>query len=260
MLTAKCSAQRSVRPSHIRSVAFIAAFALAVGIGSAACQAHGGVGHMGMGSRAGPRVGFGPHRGSFMGRGTPLTGFCDRSPFCVTGAASSPFGFGFGAFSPFLGAAGFSPWLGGGWGLGGGWDLPYASYGGSASFDNFQQQVADYLGNLRQEVQKLREDAERNPYSPPPKPAEPRIINVSFPENAPRQSVPPAVFVLKDGKRIEASRYVLTSDKLWVQRIGEPRQAIPVSELNVQATTNANQERGLALKVPSTRGEVFMGF
>jgi hypothetical protein len=188
--------------------------------------------------------------------GTPLTGFCDRSPFCITGAAASPFGFGAGAFSPFFGAGAFSSW-----GFGGGWGYPYSSYDGGASFDNYQQQVVDYIGNLKQEVQKLREEAERIRFSAPPKPpSEPRIINVSFAENAPKQIVPAAVFVLKDGKRIEAARYVLTSDKLWVQRMGEPRQTIPVSELNVEATTNANQQRGLVFRFPTGPGEIFMGF
>jgi hypothetical protein len=246
-------------------VVFIVAFALAISV-TVAGQAR-GVGRGGMGGRVGPRGGFAPHRGGFarqsgwsMGNNTPLTGFCDRSPFCVTGAAALGL-----PFSPFFGGGFFGGgFFDGGWGgfsgFDGGWGSPYSSYEG-ADNDNFQQQVAQYIGSLGHEVQKLREEAERTRYAAPPTPpAEPKVINVSFSENAPKENVPAAVFVLKDGKRFEATRYVLTADTLWVERTGEPRQTIPAGELNVEATTHANQARGLNFKFPTSRGEIFLGF
>jgi hypothetical protein len=246
----KDSAHESNRRSTVARFCLITAFASLISVTLAQGQAR-GFGHAGMGARAGPRMGaragFTPHSGFGMGGNTPLTGFCDRSPFCVTGAAAVSFG------------QVFSPFYTGGWGYDGGWGYP-GSYGG-AEYDNFQQQIAQYIGNLGQEVQKLREDAERTRYAAPPKPpAEPKIINVSFAGTVPSESVPAAVFVLKNGQKIEATRYVLTADTLSVQRLGESGQTIPVRELNVAATTTANRERGLPFKFPTNRGEVFLGF
>jgi hypothetical protein len=246
----KPSAHKANQYSSICRIVFIAAFASLISVTLAQGQAR-GFGHAGVGARAGPRMGaragFSPHSGFGMGGNTPLTGFCDRSPFCVTGAAAVSFG------------QVFSPFYTGGWGYDGGWGYP-GSYGG-AEYDNFQQQIAQYIGSLGKEVQKLREDAERSRYTAPPKPpAEPKIINVSFTEKGPQAPVPPAVFVLKDGKRIEATRYILTADTLRVQRIGEPPQTMPVDKLNLEATINANRERGLMFKLPTSRNEVFMGF
>lgn len=254
------SAHQANPYSRICRVVFIATFALVINVMLVEGQAR-GIGHGGMGGRVAPRGGFAPHRGFGRasgfgfgtGSGTPLTGFCDRSPFCVTGAAASGL-----PYSPFFGAGFWG--FGGGWGgFDGGWGYP-SSYDG-AEYDNFQQQIAQYIGSLGQQVQKLREDAERSRYEAPPKPpAEPKIINVSFAGTRPSESVPPAVFVLKNGQKIETTRYVLTADTLSVQRIGEPGQIIPVSELNVAATATANRERGLTFNFPRNRSEIFLGF
>jgi hypothetical protein len=70
---------------------------------------------------------------------------------------------------------------------------------------------------------------------------------------------PPAVFIMSNGDRLEASQYVLTVDSLRVQQ-GPTQRTIPLSTVNIEASIAANRERGIDLNVPSHRGEITLGF
>jgi len=76
---------------------------------------------------------------------------------------------------------------------------------------------------------------------------------------APSAPVPPAVFILTNGQRIEAQRYLLTEGMLQVQR-GREQQTIPLNELNRQATIAANQARGIDLQIPENKYQLTLGF
>jgi len=74
-----------------------------------------------------------------------------------------------------------------------------------------------------------------------------------------KPAAPTAVFILTSGERIESSNYVITVQSLEVEQNGSPR-TIRVSDLNVPATTAANQQRGIALKIPTSKSQIMVSF
>jgi len=69
----------------------------------------------------------------------------------------------------------------------------------------------------------------------------------------------PAVFILSNGERLESSQYVLTVNSLRVEQDGKQR-TVPLSALNLQATTAANRERGFNLQIPRDKAQITLGF
>ena len=73
------------------------------------------------------------------------------------------------------------------------------------------------------------------------------------------EPLPPALFVLTNGEKLESRRYVLSANSLQVD-INRKQRTIPISELNVDATIAANQQRGIDLSFPQDRNSLFLGF
>jgi len=66
------------------------------------------------------------------------------------------------------------------------------------------------------------------------------------------------VFVLSSGERLETHEYILTADSVRLTLAGQTR-TIAMSALDVKATLAANHERGIDLKIPASRHEIFLG-
>ena len=66
------------------------------------------------------------------------------------------------------------------------------------------------------------------------------------------------VFVLSSGERLETHEYILTADSVRVTLAGQQR-TIAMSALDVKTTLAANHERGIDLKIPASRHEIFLG-
>jgi hypothetical protein len=75
---------------------------------------------------------------------------------------------------------------------------------------------------------------------------------------APRTPQVATVFVLANGERLETRQYMLTADSVRVT-IGGQQRVIAMSALDVKATIAANHERGIELKIPTSRHEIFLG-
>ena len=75
---------------------------------------------------------------------------------------------------------------------------------------------------------------------------------------APRTPQVATVFVLANGERLETRQYMLTADSVRVTTGGQQR-VIAMSALDVKATIAANHERGIELKIPTSRHEIFLG-
>ena len=93
----------------------------------------------------------------------------------------------------------------------------------------------------------------------PVTPAVPKMIDVPLQPRttpAPQQS---AVFVLKDGTRLEPQRYLVTADNAYLTTDRRQR-TIPLSQLDVDATVKANRERGIELRIPVDRNEISLSF
>jgi hypothetical protein len=104
---------------------------------------------------------------------------------------------------------------------------------------------------------------ESRDYRPPaPAPESPKLIEV--PQTKGETAVtpkpePPTLFVFANGERLEARRYMLTADSLQVE-IGRQRRSISLGEIDIDATIAANRERGIDLKIPTGKNEIFLGF
>lgn len=99
-----------------------------------------------------------------------------------------------------------------------------------------------------------------------PTPVEPpKLIEVTSPTDTQQEAaskpkaIPPTVFILSSGERLQASRYTLTFDSLRLQQ-GRSVRVVPVSALNLDATVAVNHERGIDLAIPQNRNQITLGF
>jgi hypothetical protein len=150
-----------------------------------------------------------------------------------------------------------------GWGLTGG----YGSFWGAGYYPDWGWDWGWDLGPDYAEppeqppsppvvVVQSRDDV-RQPASPPQSPKLIELPGAKGDETA--QNLGPTVFILASGERLESSRYVLTPDSLRVE-IDRRQRTIPLADLNLDATLAANRERGIDLKVPTDRSQIFLGF
>jgi hypothetical protein len=71
--------------------------------------------------------------------------------------------------------------------------------------------------------------------------------------------LPPAVFILAGGEKIESRHYLLTADRVQLT-VARKRRSIPLEALDLDATLAANQRRGLELHIPASGSEISLGF
>ena len=91
-------------------------------------------------------------------------------------------------------------------------------------------------------------------------PAKSLVIEVPGTANsAASKPLPPAIFILMNGDRLEARRYMLTQDNLYLT-IDRQHRAIPLTLLDINATLAANTARGIDLQIPAGRNEISLGF
>jgi hypothetical protein len=88
----------------------------------------------------------------------------------------------------------------------------------------------------------------------------PLVINVpgAADSTAARMS-PPTIFILANGERLEARRFVLTASNLSFS-IDRQQRTLPVDMLDINATISANHERGIDLRIPADRSEISLSF
>jgi thiol-disulfide isomerase/thioredoxin len=88
----------------------------------------------------------------------------------------------------------------------------------------------------------------------------PKLLEVPGGQIAlPPKSLPPTVFVLTNGERLEAHHYAINAGSLRITTEGNQR-TIPLGEVDLKATIAANHERGIDLKIPTHPGEISLGF
>jgi hypothetical protein len=151
---------------------------------------------------------------------------------------------------------GYGWWPGyyGGYGLD--WDLPYWDYVDFPPTDGApppdQEDSYAYSPAQRQ----VAASRERIPAAPV---QSPKLIEIPLPNDTVVKPQPPALFVLTNGEKLESRRYVLSADSLQID-IGRKQRTIPISDLNVDATIAANQQRGLDVSIPQDRSSLFVGF
>lgn len=65
------------------------------------------------------------------------------------------------------------------------------------------------------------------------------------------ESAPTTVLVFHDGHRTEARNYAIVGQTLWIYTQDES-QKVPLSDLDVAATKNANSDRGIIFQMPAS--------
>ena len=71
--------------------------------------------------------------------------------------------------------------------------------------------------------------------------------------------LPPTIFILANGERLETRRFLLTATNLSFSVDRQPR-TIPLDRLDLDATIAANQDRGIDLRIPADRNEISLSF
>ena len=97
----------------------------------------------------------------------------------------------------------------------------------------------------------------RTPQPPVPKAQVIEIPGVA--NSAPAKMLPPTLFILANGERLETRRYVLTASHLSVN-IERRQRTLPLDMLDINATITANRERGIDLQIPTDRTEISLSF
>jgi hypothetical protein len=78
----------------------------------------------------------------------------------------------------------------------------------------------------------------------------------------PVSELPPAILVFRDGHQEQAAKYAIVGGTIHVKgdywTTGSWTRTIPVSELNLAATVQLNQQRGVKFSLPSRPSEVIV--
>jgi hypothetical protein len=66
------------------------------------------------------------------------------------------------------------------------------------------------------------------------------------------ERTPLTVLVFQDGHRTEARNYAIVGQTLWIYTEQDSKK-VPLADLDVAATRNANSDRGIVFQVPNTK-------
>jgi hypothetical protein len=133
------------------------------------------------------------------------------------------------------------------WGYAGAYD-PYWWWDSGSSYDQDQQYQTGLANEMNQqslEEQRMRQQADQDLYagSAPPPPRQ-RSEHEELNEAAPA-----TVLVFRDEHKQEIHNYAIVGETLWNFN-PQHTQKIPLSDLDIPATTKENDERGVDFHVP----------
>lgn len=87
-----------------------------------------------------------------------------------------------------------------------------------------------------------------------------QVIELPEPEHATAaKALPPTIFVLTNGERLETQRFLLTASMLSVS-VHRTERTIPLGMVDLDATEAANRQRGIELRIPTDRNEISLRF
>ncbi len=192
---------------------------------------HGGGGHAGGGHVSGSHTAGVPGRSGFGGH--RAGGRFGSRRFAGNRGAWNNYGYGgIGDYPYFLP----DDWYDG--------DGPYDGQYGDAPADSAPPQVI---------VQRVREERPAKPVPPA------QVINIPSTSSAVPKALPPTVFILTSGERLESERFVLTANSLSVN-VHRSLRTIPLDMLDLDATVAANRDRGIDLRIPNDHNEISLRF
>lgn len=102
-------------------------------------------------------------------------------------------------------------------------------------------------------VQRVGEERPAKPLPPA------QVIEIPSTGSAVAKSLPPTVFILTNGERLESDRFVLTAYSLSIN-VHRSLRTIPLEMLDIDATLAVNRDRGIDLRIPNDRNEISLRF
>lgn len=140
--------------------------------------------------------------------------------------------------------------------------------GGSRRHGNFGSYFAPYDEPFGYEYQQADVEPGTNGpiprvvIPPAPEPPVPKGQVIEIPGGAKStgaKMLPPTIFILANGERLETRRFVLTASLLSIS-IDRQRRTVPLDMLDISATVSTNHERGIDLRIPDDRNEISVSF
>jgi len=140
--------------------------------------------------------------------------------------------------------------------------------GGSRGHGSFGSYFAPYDEPFGYEYQQADVEPGTNGPIPrvlvPPAPEPPipkgQVIEIPGGANSTAAKVlPPTIFILANGERLETRRFVITASLLSIS-IDRQRRTVPLNMLDINATVSTNHERGIDLRIPDDRNEISVSF
>jgi hypothetical protein len=102
--------------------------------------------------------------------------------------------------------------------------------------------------------------ADKSRPAAPQIPAGPKITELPGTANpAASKPLPPALFILTNGERIEARQYLLSYDHVQLT-VDRQQRTVPLAMLDINATLAADRQRGIDLRMPAGQSEISLGF
>jgi hypothetical protein len=138
------------------------------------------------------------------------------------------------------------------WGYGGAYD-PYWWWDTGSSFDYDQQYQTGLANEMNQQSldqQRMREQGDQDVYAQLA-PAPPRERSEHSELN---EAAPATVLVFRDEHKQQIQNYAIIGQTLWSFN-PQHTQKIPLSDLDIPATTKANDERGVDFHVPAQESQ-----
>lgn len=143
------------------------------------------------------------------------------------------------------------------WPYGYGYGLPYPYTQDEESADVENQQSEEALSNLyddqRRQLELERQLADQRAADARSARTAPSTTVPSETKRTEAAATPPAIMVLRDGRRLQLQNYVVTRDKIYT--VGGQQPVILVSELDVAATMKANQDAGVPFRLPGASSQ-----
>jgi hypothetical protein len=133
------------------------------------------------------------------------------------------------------------------WWYGGFYD-PYSWWDSGSRYDDEQQYETGLANEMNQqslEEQRLREQGDQNVYA---RPAPPLPLH----QTQATEALPATILVFRDQHKQEVVNYAIVGQTLW-NFAPQHTQKIPLSDLDLPATTKANDERGVDFRLPAAR-------
>jgi hypothetical protein len=157
------------------------------------------------------------------------------------------FGCGRGYGNPWWGYAYYDPWLGDWWNDDDSFDQDY--YDNLATADEMNQQSLEQQRMWRQEEADGDQDA-YDPYLARPLPLSQQSAASESQDPPPSPIYPSTVLVFRDQHQEEIHNYAIVGQTLW-NFAPQGTERIPLARLDFPATVQANDERGIAFRIPT---------